>query len=121
VREERKVLSSAITTAEDRLRTVRTLENQLSNDKARLERRLEEFDERLKQLDEWKREPVVLVRTSVGGYGTPVYHDAKEPCGYMWNRDNFRSMLLAEAEEEGHRPCSACGNVARRRRLAAAA
>lgn len=55
----------------------------------------------------------MLVRTPVGGYGLPVFHDARSPCGYMWRRANFRSMLLAEVEEAGHRPCSSCGHQAK--------
>jgi hypothetical protein len=86
-----------------------------------LQDRAERFDRRLRQLDEWKKEPVVLVRSTAGGYGLPVYHDAKEPCGFGRNLFSPRKMLLAEAEEAGHTPCTSCGYRSKRRRLAIAA
>jgi hypothetical protein len=121
VRKERNAIKTMSLRIDARLEHVEALAEHLRGDKQAAHRRLQAFDARLKQLDEWRNEPVVLVRTSVGGYGVPVYHDSKAPCGYMWNRANFKPMLLAEAEEEGHPPCSACGAQASRRRIRDAA
>lgn len=121
VRDQRNAMAMQITRAARRLENAEALVTQLSSDQKFLEGQLKRFDARLQKLDEWKNEPVVLVRTSPGGYGKPVFHDSKNPCGYVWNRASFRPMLLAEAEEEGHGPCSSCGRQAIRRRLPDAA
>jgi hypothetical protein len=99
---------------------IEDLAKHLAADEELLERRLNKFEVRLKKLDEWRKEPVVIVRTSAGGYGLPVYHDAKDPCGFGRNLLDQETMLLAEAEEAGHRPCTACGYQARRRRTSVA-
>jgi hypothetical protein len=121
VRSERSTIKAMSLKLDGHLQAVEALAGQLRQDRKTMSKRIKDFDARLKQLDEWSKEPVVLIRTSVGGYGLPVYHDARNPCGYMWRRASFKSMLLAEAEEAGHRPCSSCGHQANRRRLAPAA
>ena len=50
----------------------------------------------------------------------PVYHDAVKHCNYVWNPKTFKRMLLREAEEAGHEPCSACGWRAKNRLAEAA-
>lgn len=121
VRDERQALSVAISHTNMRIRKTEALLAELKSDRTSYKSRLKRFDRRLENLDEWTDEPVVLIRTSAGGYGLPVYHDSEEPCGYMWRRANFEAMLLAEAEDAGHRACSACGWKAKRRRIKAAA
>src|SRR4051794_16037197 len=79
---DRQALATAKTKAEWRLVAAKKLAESLEADVKALEREIERSDDRLKELDEWKKEPVVLVRSSAGGYGMPVYHDGKEPCGF---------------------------------------
>jgi hypothetical protein len=121
VTEEQRLIEEFRTRVARRREAVETLVRDLNRDESRLEDRLARFEARLKQLDEWKTEPVVVVRSSAGGYAAPVYHDAKEPCGFGRNLIAPRSMLLAEAEDGGHHPCMSCGWRAKRRRIKAAA
>jgi hypothetical protein len=116
VEDERRTIKTMRVRIKLRNAAMDQLTKQLASDEELLGSRLTKYEARLAQLDEWKKEPVVIVRTSVGGYGRPVYHDAKEPCGFGANLLGPHSMLLAEAEDEGYRGCTSCGYRARRRR-----
>src|SRR2546430_13821709 len=84
VRDERRTISSLLHVLDARVKAAEAHAERLRSSRRSFEKRLARFDARLEQLEDWIDDPVVLVRTSPGGYGRPVYHDAEKPCGYMW-------------------------------------
>lgn len=76
-----------------------------------LDATLARVDAQLQQLESWRNDPVVYVRT---GPGPPVevYHSSGQPCGkvnpVMVEAGRFESIPVGEAVARSLRPCTAC-------------
>lgn len=74
---------------------------------ARVDKRLQVLDTKLKRHKGTKGQPTVLVRVSPGPT-VEIFHSAERPCGRVGVRANFDEVMLGEAVRRGLRGCSAC-------------
>ena len=72
-----------------------------------LANQLEAMDRKLKDLEDWREDPVVLVKTKARD--DRVYHSADDPCGLVGQSRNYSKWLLGEAENRGIEGCRRCG------------
>ena len=120
--DQRRTLLKAIHTADHHLGQLDKLREQMFAARDRMIHDLKDLEAELDRLEAWEGDPAVLVRRSVGGYGPTPYHDAANPCGHVWKREQFDEIVLGEAEAEGYTPCGFCGaHALGRRRYSAAA
>jgi hypothetical protein len=76
-----------------------------------LDATLSQVDAQLQQLETWRNDPVVFVRTGPGPT-VEVFHSSEQPCGkvnpVMVEAGRFESVPVGEAVARGLRPCTAC-------------